>query len=222
LDPDARRAESSVQRIEPHVNRLLNRVRALELATRPDDPEVELALARRWDELPEHVRTPGQLLGRRIAGCEGTHGVFPACDFACKPCYHSVDANRVPIDGAHTTAVVEAQMAYFRAHRGPVQHAQLIGGEVSLLSPEDHAATIEVMRSHGRMPMSFTHGDFDYEYLQRLAVRPDGSRRFDVVSFAGSSIPPTRPTSTRTVPGSARCSTGSKENMASVRIWRTT
>lgn len=166
------------------MNRFVNRVRVLEFATRRDDPEVDEALAHRWDELPEHVRTPGQLLGRRLAGCEGTHGVFPACDFACKPCYHSVDANRVPIDGAHTTATVEAQMAYFRAHRGPVQHAQLIGGEVSLLSPEDHAETIEVMRRYGRMPMSFTHGDFDYEYLERLAVRPDGTRRFDVVSFA--------------------------------------
>ena len=32
--------------------------------------------------------------------------------------------------------------------------------------------------------MSFTHGDVDYEYLERLAVGPDGRRRFDRLSFA--------------------------------------
>ena len=54
--------------------------------------------------------------------------------------------------------------------RGPRAHAQLIGGEVSLLDADDHAETLLVMRAHGREPMSFTHGDFDYDYLQRLAV----------------------------------------------------
>jgi hypothetical protein len=32
--------------------------------------------------------------------------------------------------------------------------------------------------------MSFTHGDFDYEYLERLALGPDGRRRLRRVSFA--------------------------------------
>ena len=40
------------------------------------------------------------------------------------------------------------------------------------------------MRSHGREPMSFTHGDFDYEYLKRLALGPDGRPRLRRVSFA--------------------------------------
>ncbi|MEO8696826.1 MAG: radical SAM domain-containing protein [Acidimicrobiales bacterium] len=141
-------------------------------------------MADRWQSLPDHARTPAQLLGRRFAGCEGTHGVFPACDFACKPCYHSADANKVPVDGAHTIAEVERQMAYLRERRGPAQYAQLIGGEVSLLSPEDHAATLDMMRRYGRMPMSMTHGDFDYDYLRRLAVRSDGARRFSLLSFA--------------------------------------
>lgn len=141
-------------------------------------------MAARWAALPDHVKTPAQLLGRRFAGCEGTHGVFPACDFACKPCYHSVDANKVPVDGAHTIAEVSRQMAYLRTRRGPAQYAQLIGGEVTLLSPGDHAATLATMREHGRMPMSMTHGDFDYDYLRRLAVRPDGTRRFRSLSFA--------------------------------------
>ena len=162
----------------------LARLKQLERATRPADPAVLDAVQRRWDTLPERVKTPAQLLGRRSPGCEGTHGVFPQCDFVCKPCYHSKDANRVRVDGAHTVAEVTRQMQYFQSQRGPGAHAQLIGGEVSLLSPDEHAATIEAMRAHGRMPMSFTHGDISYDYLTSLAVNPDGSRRLDFLSFA--------------------------------------
>ncbi|HEX2084670.1 MAG TPA: hypothetical protein VHF89_03230, partial [Solirubrobacteraceae bacterium] len=132
------------------------RLRELELATRPEHPDLEAALARRWEELPGHVRTPNQMLGRRTAGCEGTHGVFPRCNLACTPCYHSREANRVRVDGDHTVAEVDRQMAYLRAVRGPGQNAQLIGGEVTLLSPEDHARALRAMERHGRKPMSMT------------------------------------------------------------------
>jgi hypothetical protein len=161
------------------------RLRRLELATRPVDPDTRDALERRWGEMPAAVRTPGQLLGRRTPGCEGTHGVFPRCNLACTPCYHARDANRVRIDGAHTVDEIERQMAYLRAVRGAGQHAQLIGGEVTLLDPDEHAAALEAMIRHGRKPLSMTHGDFDYEYLRRLAVGPDGRRRFDLLRFAG-------------------------------------
>ncbi len=153
--------------------------------TRPVDPELEAALARRWQELPDHVKTPAQLLGRRTAGCEGTHGVFPRCNLACTPCYHGREANRVRIDGAHTVAEVDRQMAHLRSVRGPGQHAQLIGGEVTLLAAEDHAAALATMLEHGRKPMSMTHGDFDYDHLERLAIGPDGRRRFELLRFAG-------------------------------------
>jgi hypothetical protein len=143
------------------------------------------ALARRWAELPEHARTDAQTLGRVAVGCEGTHGVFPRCNFTCTPCYHSADANRVRVDGAHTVAQIEAQMAHLVSVRGPHAHAQLIGGEVTLLDPDDHAAALAVMRRHGREPMSFTHGDVDYDYLERLACGPDGRRRVRRLSFAG-------------------------------------
>jgi hypothetical protein len=155
-----------------------------EAATRPVAPDLAAALTRRWAGLPAHVRTPAQLLGRRTTGCEGTHGVFPSCNLACTPCYHGAEANRVPIDGAQTVTEVDRQMAYLRAERGPGQHAQLIGGEVTLLAPDDHAAALQVMQRHGRKPMSMTHGDFDYEYLRRLAVGPDGQRRFTMLRFA--------------------------------------
>lgn len=158
---------------------------ALELQTRPVRPDTRVALERRWAELPEHVKTPNQLLGRCALGCEGTHGVFPKCNLTCSPCYHSADANKVRIDGAHTLTEVAAQMAFLKQIRGPRAHAQLIGGEVSLLPPEDHAAALLAMRAQGREPMSMTHGDFDYRYLLDVVLGPDGLPRFDKVSFAG-------------------------------------
>ncbi len=164
--------------------RLLQSMRELERRVRLGDPDFVAALADRWAGLPDVVRTPGQVLGRHAVGCEGTHGVFPKCNLACTPCYHSRDANQVRVDGAHTVAQVRAQMGLLRRLRGPRAHAQLIGGEVSLLPAEDHAATLRVMREHGREPMSFTHGDLDYDYLRALALGPDGRRRFDRLSFA--------------------------------------
>ena len=157
------------------------RLRALEVATRPEHPDLVDALARRWAELPAHVRTPNQMLGRRTAGCEGTHGVFPRCDLACTPCYHAKEANRVRVAGPHTLGEVDRQMALLRERRGPGQNAQLIGGEVTLLSPEDHAAALRAMQRHGRKPMSMSHGDFDYDHLVAL-VRAGG---FTHLSFAG-------------------------------------
>jgi hypothetical protein len=164
---------------------VLARLREWEATTRPVPPETRAALERRWAELPEHVRTPAQTLGQHAVGCEGTHGVFPRCNLACTPCYHSRDANRVRIDGGHTVGQVRDQMRLLRRLRGPRAHAQLIGGEVTLLPPDDHAAALAAMREQGREPMSMSHGDFDYDYLTGLALGPDGRRRLDRVSFAG-------------------------------------
>lgn len=167
------------------MTNVLTRLREWEVATRPIDPRTSDAMARRWAELPDHVRTPAQTLGRIAVDCEGTHGVFPRCNLACTPCYHSREANRVRIDGAHTVGQVAAQMDLLRERRGPRAHAQLIGGEVSLLAPADHAQALRVMREHGREPMSMSHGDFDYDYLRELAVDAGGVRRFTRISFSG-------------------------------------
>ena len=160
---------------------IAHRLRELEVLTRPEHPDLTAALQRRWDELPEGVKTRKQMLGRRTAGCEGTHGVFPRCNLACTPCYHAKEANRVRTDGAHTEREVDAQMRLLRELRGPGQNAQLIGGEVTLLTPEDHAKALKAMERHGRKPMSMTHGDFDYDHLARL-VEAGG---FTHLSFAG-------------------------------------
>jgi len=156
----------------------------LERATRPVHPVTERVLAERWAALPPGVRTAQQVVGRHAVGCEGTHGVFPKCDLTCSPCYHSADANKVRVDGAHTVAQVEAQMRLLEQARGPRAHAQLIGGEVSLLDPDDHAAALAAMRAHGREPMSMTHGDFTADYLRALALDDNGAPRTRRLSFA--------------------------------------
>ena len=156
----------------------------LERATRPVHPVTERVLAERWAALPPGVRTEQQILGRHAVGCEGTHGVFPKCDLTCSPCYHSKDANKVRVGGTHTVAQVEAQMRLLEQSRGPRAHAQLIGGEVSLLDPDDHAAALAAMRAHGREPMSMTHGDFTADYLRAVALNETGKPRFGRLSFA--------------------------------------
>jgi len=90
----------------------------------------------------------------------------------------------VRTDRDHTFTQVEAQMTFLRGARGTGQHAQLIGGEVSLLDADDHARTLEVMLRHGRT-MSMTHGDFDDTYLRRLALDAEDRPRFDVLRMAG-------------------------------------
>jgi hypothetical protein len=40
------------------------------------------------------------------------------------------------------------------------------------------------MWAAGRIPMSFSHGDFTYDYLREVAVAADGSPRFPSVSWA--------------------------------------
>ncbi len=123
---------------------------AFELRTRPGaDDELYRA---RFESLPPHVRTPSQLLGVATLGCEGTAGVFPACNLSCKPCYHSRDANEVRVDGPHTLRSLEQQMALLQRLHGDGVHCQLIGGEVSLLSAADHAAALQTMLKAGRIP----------------------------------------------------------------------
>ena len=180
----AKRADSVDDGIQLHMDSPARLLRRLNDATKLLPADAAAALTHRWDELPPHVRTPAQLLGRRGTGCEGTHGVFPQCNFGCRPCYHSTDANRVRIDGPHTVNAVDGQMRLAHSQRGPTAYAQLIGGEVTLLTPDDHAAALTAMRAHGRVPMSFSHGDFDYDYLEALVFDKQGCLRFKQLAFA--------------------------------------
>lgn len=164
-----------------HLSTLAHSFRKLEAQTRPGS--LPSTSANRYQSLPSSAKSPSQMLGRLSPGCEGTKAVFPRCNFACTPCYHSKDANHIRTDPFHTVTEIARQMQTLHRIRGPTGHCQLIGGEVSLLEPEDHALALQTMRFFGRIPMSFTHGDFSYDYLYRLAVK-DGKRRFDRLDFA--------------------------------------
>ena len=142
-------------------------LRALEIATRPEHPDLVEALARRWDELPAHVKTPAQMLGRRTAGCEGTHGVFPRCNLACTPCYHSRDANRVRVDGDHTVPRSTARWPTCARGAAPARTRSSSAAR-SRCSPPTSTRGAAGDARHGRKPMSMTHGDFDYDHLVRL------------------------------------------------------
>ena len=74
-------------------------------------------------------------------------------------------------------------MVLLRSTRGPHAHAQLIGGQVSLLDADDHAAALQLMESFGRVPTSFTHGDFDYDYLKRIVLDELRRPRLAKISF---------------------------------------
>ena len=137
--------------------------------SRPVQSEEDELYGRRFDLLPESVKTRSQLLGRSTMGCEGTHKVFPKCSFSCKPCYHSKDANMVAVDGDHTLSEVKKQLDFSKTVRGVGVHCQLIGGEVSLLDASVHGQVLAAMLDRGRIPMSFSHGDFDYDYLKGVA-----------------------------------------------------
>lgn len=162
------------------LSRILSDISRIEQLTRPGQSND----SSRFNSLPPSAQTPSQMLGRLSPGCEGTRNVFPKCNFGCKPCYHSTEANHVRVDGAHTFIEVSRQLEFLQKHRGPSAHCQLIGGEVSLLPPEDHAITLDLMRRFGRIPMSFTHGDFGYDYLKRLALGNDDKPRFRRLDFA--------------------------------------
>ena len=166
----------------------LTRLRELEIATRPEHPDLAAALARRWAELPAHVKQPSQMLGKRMTGCEGNARRVPEA----RPRLHprlppAIQAHRASASTATTrSARSTRRWLCCGRERGPGQHAQLIGGEVTLLGPEDHARALRAMIRHGRKPMSMTHGDFDYDYLEALALDPrTGEPRFDHLAFAG-------------------------------------
>eukprot|EP00898_Chlorokybus_atmophyticus_P001361 jgi/Chlat1/2225/Chrsp17S02776 len=98
-------------------------------------------MQKKWEELPDHVKTPSQMLGR-VCCCppptrrQDHDGVrrhargLPPMQLRM-PCYHGAEANRVRTDGAHTLAEVQRQMDFFEHAHGPHGHCQLIGGEVS-------------------------------------------------------------------------------------------
>jgi hypothetical protein len=118
--------------------------------------ETEAVLAQAWASLPEVLRTPTQFLGRHYAGCGGTIGVMPRCDFTCQSCYLGADANHFR---ARSLEDVKAQMRTIRRWLGPAGNLQLTDGEVTLRAEGELVELIAYAREIGLVPMLMTHGE---------------------------------------------------------------
>jgi len=118
--------------------------------------ERALMLQKRWDALPEKLKTPGQLIGRQELGCGATVGVMPRCDFACKACYLGANANRtLPV----SVAEAKRQLHVLREYLGPGGNLQLTDGEVRLRPLNELIEILVEADRIGLVAMLMTHGE---------------------------------------------------------------
>ncbi|MEM9294016.1 MAG: hypothetical protein AAGD01_20215 [Acidobacteriota bacterium] len=125
----------------------------------------------RLDDLPEHLQTPQQVLGRGHHSCGATHGVLERCNLACTSCYLTKIANAVPPLPKHE---VYRQLDELRAFLGPQGKAQITAGEVTLLDVESLGDYVAYACSIGLDPMVMSHGQRfldEPEYLEELMTR---------------------------------------------------
>lgn len=138
---------------------------------RPIPSEKRAILQRRWEELPESLRTPWQVVGQQFAHCSYTLG--PAyCSFGCTHCYLPANANRAPLP---SLAEMKEQIDANRRIAGPSSGLQITGGDVvdAYLRADRGEDLIEILRyaaERGTVPMLMTHG-------QKLLEHPDYFRR---------------------------------------------
>ncbi|HYH47431.1 MAG TPA: radical SAM protein, partial [Thermoanaerobaculia bacterium] len=130
--------------------------RARELVRDPATGEKRRILAERWAGLDPALRTPSQILGRKVTGCGATVGIQPRCDFSCTGCYLGAEANHVP---PLPTAAILAQLDQMRAWLGPKSNVQISDGEATLRPTEELIEVLRHARAIGVIPMLMTHGD---------------------------------------------------------------
>ena len=167
---------------------------AMEEWRNPVHPDTRRALDDAWARVPDSLRTPRQFLGRQYAGCGALIGAMPRCDFACRGCYLSGDANRIP---AAPLEEIDRQLQSLRRWLGEGGGVQITDGEVALRDRDELLWIVKRARALGLIPMLFTHGDGilrDPSLLRRLMVgrRPLGGehpRRHDAARTAGSPLP---------------------------------
>jgi hypothetical protein len=130
--------------------------RARELVRDPATAEKRRILAERWAGLDPALRTPSQILGRKVTGCGATVGIQPRCDFSCTGCYLGAEANHVP---PLPTAAILAQLDQMRAWLGPKSNVQISDGEATLRPTGELIEVLRHARAIGVIPMLMTHGD---------------------------------------------------------------
>lgn len=122
----------------------------------PVEPETRWLLRRKWQQLPQPLRTPQQLYGRYDEGCGATVGVMPRCDFSCRGCYLGEEANSVR---PQSTEEIKAQMRTLREYLGQWGNLQLTDGEVTLRDDEELVELLQYAQQIELLPMLMTHGD---------------------------------------------------------------
>ena len=142
----------------------------------PRSAERRELCGKRWETLPEALRTPQQAAGRVHVACGATHGVLERCNFACTACYLSSIANTTePLPFER----VREQLDALRRHLGPLGKVQLTAGEVTLLEPHELGRIVAYAKQIGLEPMVMTNGQRfsdDPAYLTTL-VRDHGLRK---------------------------------------------
>ena len=119
-------------------------------------PEVSDLLRTKWEELPEDLHYPTQLLGQTVIACGATHHVMERCNFSCTCCYLSADANKTePLPFSE----VQEQLNLLREKEGPGGRVQITAGEVTLLPVEDLGRIIAYAHKIGLDPMVMTNGE---------------------------------------------------------------
>ena len=119
-------------------------------------PEFSDLLAAKWQELPEELHFPTQILGQSVVACGATHHVMERCNFSCTCCYLSADANKTePLPFSE----VQEQLDLLREKEGPGGRVQITAGEVTLLPVEDLGRIIAYALEIGLDPMVMTNGE---------------------------------------------------------------
>ena len=149
----------------------------------PIPTESQRLLQRRWNQLPEYLKTENQVVGQHWVQCGYTLG--PSyCSFGCSHCYLPSNANRVPL------VSLKEMRAQIDANREMLGHGgglQITGGDVvdaywRAGRPEELVEILAYANQRGLVPMLMTHGQVILEnpdYLDQLVVE-GGLRKLSV------------------------------------------
>ncbi len=140
-------------------------------------------LLKRWDQLPETLQLPNQIVGKHWVQCGYTLG--PAyCSFGCSHCYLPKSANRMPLV---PLALMKEQMDAHLDMMGEGGNIQITGGDVvdaywRAGRPEELIEVLQYASGLGLVPMLMTHGQILLEQPQYFArlVSLGGLRKLSI------------------------------------------
>ncbi len=135
----------------------------------PINVETKELLRQRWQQLPENLKTPRQVVGQHWVQCGFITG--PSyCSFGCTHCYLPKDANH---QEQPTVDKIKQQLDANRKLLGHGGHIQITGGDVvdAYIKTNCFDDLIEIVRytnEIGLVPMLMTHGQSLLEKPERL------------------------------------------------------